>query len=246
MSAGADGLLQRFQILLYPDQRSTKRWIDQTPDKAAEQQYQAVFEELAALGWLKRTTSLKSGYLTTGPDSSPVYLFSFDCDAQAIATDWFVQLEAKILKESVPAFKSHLAKYRGLMPRLALNYFLIEASAKAINCSRVPKDAVLFGIAWCEHLESHARKLWASALEPERPPMSALAKRIEAGQIVNGISMRDIQQSNWSGLKSVEAVEMAAQALDSLGWVKVVVDKASGGRPSRRLQINPELLLRLK
>ena len=131
------------------------------------------------------------------------------------------------------------------MPRLALNYFLIETSAKTINCAALPIEAVNSAIAWCEHLESHARKVWAGVIDPSFHPTSSFAERIEKKQITNGMSLRDIQQSKWRDLKDVESVEIAAQKLESLGWIKIVIHKENGGRPSRKIGINPELLLRL-
>ena len=59
------------------------------------------------------------------------------------------------------------------------------------------------------------------------------------------MSLRDIQQSRWRDLKDVESVEIAAQKLESLGWIKIVIHYDTGGRPSRKIEINPELLLRL-
>ena len=243
--AGADGFIQRFQILLYPDRTPTKIFRDQSPDAAAKKQYETVFDEIAAQSWAKTTASLEKGFTTAGPDSSPYYVFSFDDEAQKIATEWFIALEEKISAETSPGFKSHIAKYRGLMPRLALNYFLTETSAKAMHCAALPIEAVNSAIAWCEHLESHARKVWAGVIDQSFHPTSSFAERIEKKQITNGMSLRDIQQSKWRDLKDVESVEIAAQKLESLGWIKIVIHKENGGRPSRKIEINPELLLRL-
>jgi hypothetical protein len=45
--------------------------------------------------------------------------------------------------------------------------------------------------------------------------------------------------------RKLESVEIAAQKLESLGWIKIVIHYDTGGRPSRKIKINPELLLRL-
>jgi len=242
---GADGLIQRFQILLYPDRTPTKIFRDQSPDAAAKKQYQTVFDELATQSWTKTTSPLEKGFTTAGPDSSLSNVFSFDGEAQKLATEWFIALEEKISAETSPAFKSHIAKYRGLMPRLALNYFLTETSAKAMYCAALPIESVNSAIAWCEHLESHARKVWAGVIDQSFHPTSAFAERIEKNQITDGMSLRELQQSKWRDLKDVESVEIAAQKLESLGWIKIVIHNDTGGRPSRTIEINPELLLRL-
>ena len=226
----------------HPDQRGPKKWIDETADADAKQRYETVFKALASQGWREKITSLKKGIRIDGPEASPYYIFSFDAEAQEIATDWFITLEKKIAAEKVPAFRSHIAKYRGLMPRLALNYFLIEASAGSIDHPSIPPTAVRYAIRWCEHLESHARKLWASALDPSLEAMRSLAKRIEDGQLTQITSLRDIQQSNWAGLKTVSNVESAVRRLNALGWTRMIIDNSSGGRPSPKVEINPYLL----
>ncbi len=246
LSSGADGLIQRFQILLYPDQPDEKKWIDKTADSEAKSTYESIFKGLAAQAWAAKTVSLEKGFMQNGPEDSPYLVFSFDEEAQKVATDWFIALEGKIAKETFPAFRSHISKFRGLMPRLALNYFLIEASAGSIDSGVIPKPAVNYAIRWCEHLEAHARKLWTDELDPSLQPTKFLAARIEEKRVKEHMSTRDIQQSNWKGLKSVDSLELAINRLQSLGWLSVSVDKSNGGRPSQKIRLNPKLLDRLK
>ena len=48
---GADGLLQRFQILLFPDARGPRKFVDEPADTVAKEAYEAVFKDLADLKW---------------------------------------------------------------------------------------------------------------------------------------------------------------------------------------------------
>lgn len=236
---GADGLLQRFQILLYPDRRGPRSYVDEPPDKDAQIAYNAVYKKLANDEW-KSICTFQAGIPIAGPDESPFHYFHFDDEAQAVATDWFIALETQIHAIEAPAFKSHIAKYRGLMPRLALNYFLIEACAGSISSQQVPVQAVRFAIAWCELLEAHAKKLWASAINPALAPTHKLAEKILTGKVVNNMEISVIQQKKWSKLTSTDQVDLAVTQLQTWGWLRRVVH-TTGGRPSPAIALNPAL-----
>ena len=238
---GADGLLQRFQILLYPDARGPRKHVDESPKEAAENKYAEIFQNLADEKW-KFLCTMETGIPLAGPKDSSYYYFHFDEDAQSRATEWFIALESKISSIVEHAFKSHIAKYRGLMPRLALNYFLIEASAGTVTTQEISLEAVEFAIALCDQLEAHAKKLWLSAIDPGIVPARAMADRILSGVIYNRMSLSQIQQSKWSKLSSVEDVRLGADQLESWGWLKQAVIE-TGGRRSTIIQLNPKLRL---
>lgn len=237
----ADGLLQRFQILLFPDSRGPRKFIDESPNKEAQENYQNVFDNLAALKW-QSLFSLKNGIALDGPEGSPYYYFHFEDEAQSRANEWFIELEAQIDLINVDAFKALMGKYRGLMPRLALNYFLIEVSAERITTQKIPLEAVEFAIEWCKHLEAHARKLWAPNINPALMPAKALAKRILEGTVEDRTSLSQIQQKNWSKLTKVKDVKLGVNQLEKWGWLKQEVLETQGA-PSTIILLNPELPL---
>ena len=236
---GADGLLQRFQILFYPDERRPRQYVDEKPNVQAQDAYKAVFEQLAAEEW-KSLCSLEKGMPVAGPDESPHFFFHFDEEAQSRATDWLIALESQIASIEAHAYKSHIAKYRGLMPRLALNYFLIEASAGTITEQKIPLAAVEFAIKWCELLEVHARKLWATSINPALAPTAKMAQHILSGRIINNMETSAIQQKHWSKLKTTDQVDLAISQLETWGWVKRYT-RETMGRPSSYIRLNPKI-----
>ena len=128
------------------------------------------------------------------------------------------------------------------MPRLALNYFLIEVSAERITTQKIPLEAVEFAIEWCKHLEAHARKLWAPNINPALMPAKALAKRILEGTVEDRTSLSQIQQKNWSKLTKVKDVKLGVNQLEKWGWLKQEVLETQGA-PSTIILLNPELPL---
>ena len=236
---GADGLLQRFQILLFPDARGPRKFVDEPADTDAKEAYEAVFKDLADLKW-QTLCSLEKGIPVDGIEDSCYYFFHFDEAAQASATEWFKELELQIDSIAAPAFKSHIAKYRGLMPRIALTYFLIEASAGSISEQQIPLEAVEFAIEWCQHLEAHAQKLWAPSINPAMFPSAKLAEKVLSGKVVDRMEVSAIQQKKWSKLTTTDQVDLAVSQLEEWGWLKRFT-RDTGGRPSPCVRINPGL-----
>ena len=77
---GADGLLQRFQILLYPDRRGPRSYVDEPADKDAQIAYNAVYKKLANDEW-KSICTFQAGIPIAGPDESSFHYFHFDDEA---------------------------------------------------------------------------------------------------------------------------------------------------------------------
>ena len=76
-----------------------------------------------------------------------------------------------------PVLLSHFAKYRSLMPSLALIFHLIDAVDAGTQAS-VPAGAATRAIAWCEYLAAHARRLYATVTDAARVAAVLLATRL--------------------------------------------------------------------
>ena len=69
----------------------------------------------------------------------------------------------------------------------------------------------------------------------------ALAEKIEAGQVVDGFTPRDVYNKNWHALTNKEAVREATSELIAAGWIREEKIK-TGGRPSTRFRLNPKIM----
>lgn len=225
----ADGLLQRFQLLVHPEERTEWRPVDRRPDqKAAE----AVFDVVAAIARLG--CSAPGGMVK----------LRFAADAQEPFNDWWSKLEIRLRSaefRDTPAFESHLAKYRSLMPSLALLFHVIDQSRHPGGpLGPVSFEAACMAADWCDYLELHARKIYAVELNAGLVAAHALATKLRAGQIPDGATIREIYRSGWSLLKTPEAAWEAVELLGAHGWVRVETSEGPG-RPSHSLRINPQL-----
>jgi hypothetical protein len=207
-----DGLLQRFQLLVYPDE--PKKWtlIDRKPDDQAQERASALMTKLAKMNFTDFGAYLdeKSG--------NPY--FHLDHEAQGIFYEWLRELEDKLLTSSdEPIMIEHLTKYRKLMPSLALIFHLINlASRRTIGA--VTADCVERAAAWCDYLETHARRIYGSGINPAYQAARSLARRIQAGELRDHTDTREIYRKQWSTLKTKEEVEIACHLLVEVGWLR--------------------------
>ena len=221
-SGGADGLLQRFQLLVWPDALPPWRRQDHEPNPAARER------AFAAVRALDELDPVRLGATLPGVGGVP-YL-AFDREAQALFDVWRDELEVRLRSEELqrtPAFCAHLAKYRSLMPQLALLTHLLEGAT-----GPVPLPAARCAAAWCEYLETHARKLYRRELAAGVECARLLAERIEAGDVHGGEAVRDLYRRGWRGLKTPDAMWEAVTTLERLGWVRVTEGVKATGRPA--------------
>jgi putative DNA primase/helicase len=135
-----------------------------------------------------------------------------------------------------PAIESHLAKYRKLVPALALNFTLIEDSSPlgVIDTTELAR-----AMEMADYLKSHAERLYAAASRPEMAAAGALLKLIQKGMLKEDFTLRDVVRKGWTGLTDLPALKKAAEQLVEYDWLRRVVIE-TGGRPSERYLINPD------
>ena len=142
---------------------------------------------------------------------------------------------------------SHLAKYRKLIPALALVFALIDTPDSG---GIVHEGELLRALAWGDYLRTHANRLYAAAVMPETTDAATLLSRIRAGRLVDrdgvildSFTPRQVAQKCWAGLATPDAVRKAADVLADYDCLRRDVvqsgDALGRGRPSDRYSINP-------
>jgi len=153
--AGADGLLQRFSLMVYPDISKDWKEIDRYPDASAKDAMSRLVNNLDNLNPFE--IGAESDEYSKAP------FLHFDSQAQALFSEWRGDLERRLRSgEEHEAFVSHLSKYRKLIPSLALINHLCEQGYGAVD-----KKSLLRAIAYAEYLESHARRVYSFAIRPD-------------------------------------------------------------------------------
>lgn len=226
--AGADGLMQRFQMLVAPD-RPTYSYVDRPQNREAKDLATATFERLKSLDY--QTIGAAKG------EHDKIPWLRFAPDAQELFAGWLTELEHRLRSDTEhDAFVSHLGKYRSLAPALALICHLADSQ----DGGPVSLNAIQRAAAWCTLLEAHARRVYACLLRKDARDAKAVLRKIREGKLTNPFRARDIKRSGWTGLSNDEDVAGALEVLEYHGWVwSRPVQGASGGRPTMEYLIHP-------
>jgi len=222
---GNDGLLQRIQIAVYPDAPATWQNVDRFPDTEQKNRAFEIFKILA------------DDEFYQGISGDPPAL-RFDDVAQDIFNEWRRELEDRLRTGDLsPVFESHLAKYRKLIPCLALIFHLIELADGKTN-GPVSEQAIIQAAAWGDYLESHAYRIYETAIYPGVTAAREILKHIKNGDIKDEATVREIRRHGWARLTTPEDVIAGLVVLQDFEWL-VIDQKVTGGRPSSYIRINP-------
>lgn len=235
-SLGNDGLLQRLQLLVYPDHRPWE-WSDRAPNKAAQSDAFKIFEVLDDFDPVSWGSA-------PADDRIKFPHFCFDEEAQEIFKEWATELHGqKLQNESQPLVAQHLAKYDKLFPALALIFHLVDC-ASGIERSTVSAESALRAAAWCEFLEAHARRCYGLLVDDGLRAAQTLAMHIRKGKLKDGFTVRDVRRNQWRHLTTTEAIQSALEWLEDENHVRQETVSAGprGGRPTTAYRINPALL----
>lgn len=229
-----DGLLQRFAMSVWPDMPKSWDYVDRVPSAVYRNRAFKLYDYLDGL------TPDTVAAITDENDKAFPFL-RFDASASERFRDWLTILMKRLRSEELhPALESHFAKYRSLVPSLALLHHLMSGKTGPVE-----DLSVLSALAWAEFLESHAFRIFGSAVNPRAQAASTILRRIKAGDLETGFSRRDIERKGWAGLQSdTEKIDAALAMLVEYGWLGKVSGTPAGqngGRPGLpTYTINPK------
>ncbi|MFS0754472.1 YfjI family protein [Noviherbaspirillum sp. 1P10PC] len=223
-----DGRIQRFQVLVYPDPVPWA-WHDRTPAKESRAAMRAIFDHLASFD------PVMDG-ATRANDHVKLPYFSFDDAAQKVFIAWSEDLYHRIVRETNPLMRQHLAKYEKLFCSLALIFHLVEG-----HVGHIKEDIALQAAAYCAYLESHARRIYAMTEAATMTAAQVLSRRLAEGKLDNGFTARDVHRKGWGSLAAPKQVESALSLLEEAGWVKPIQHQGDTGRPTVIYLINPQV-----
>ena len=218
----ADGLLQRFQLLVWPEAESFK-YVDRLPDGLAKEQAAALFDRADSFDFHRTGVADSSG-------DSPTITLS--AEAQEIFKDWFTQfMQSQRSEQNTHSgpLQAHFGKYPGLVGKLSL----IIHVADEIQASEVSARTIMKALAWLDYLTPHARRVYHSTEHPETTAAELLLGRLKRGELPTSFKSWEISRKGWHGLGDRESVKRACRLLFEFNWL-IELDPGgfTGGRPS--------------
>ena len=228
--AGDDGFAQRFGLLVWPDVAPNWKDIDREPDGEARRTANFVFDRLDALDPAKIGAQKD--------DFDPIPYLRFAPDALEAFRLWRGGLESRLRRgELHDAMVSHLNKYRGLIPKIALIVHLAEGAIGPVSLK-----ALQSALLWAEYLETHAERAYACVTSAKMSGAGLLLGKVRGGYLPSPFTARDVYGKGWSGLGDSKLVAEALQILVEYEWLREAVLR-TGGHPKTTYTINPKAQL---
>jgi predicted transcriptional regulator len=228
-----DGLIQRFQLLIWPDKLPGWSYKDQRRDADAFKKAEEAYRGIAEL------------------DSEKQLRMKFSEDAQQFFVEWLTKLMSDDLQNDDlhPSLESHFSKYRSLMPSLALLLSLADSNRDLVDLKYAEQAA-----RWCKYLMGHAHRVYASRISPAHSAALILSKKLEKGKLGDRegrFSLRDVYRSGWRELSTPDQARAALRVLEDYNWVRPEVDtdvpwERERGRPSETYETNPAIMERIR
>ncbi|WP_273782952.1 DUF3987 domain-containing protein, partial [Bartonella sp. ML69XJBT] len=215
-----DGLLQRFQMLVFPDERKERLWIDRPLNQKAWETYQGIFRSLY-----------------DKPIGSPEHPITirFSAKAQEMFREWWENFQRTVKGGHFSApLQAHLLKMPKTIPTLALIFELVEGGRFEIN-----KAALQTALRWEKYLLSHIKRLYGACDKLAAERAKLIVERCDWLQ--DGFTVRDIYKRDWKSLKDNETVKQALDLLCRCNYIREVSGESSqkGGRPTLHYEWHP-------
>ena len=192
-----DGLLQRIQLMTYPD-AVISAGKDTSPDIKAKSLLTSVFKYFSNL--------------PETPENETPEALNFTPEAQEVFYDWESENTDKAKKEKCPAMESHLSKYPAFVASLALIIHLADEQKR----TPVNDESLLKAVVLADYFESHARRIYAMTDKPDHSARSLAGK---LSILPNPFSLNDFKNKDWSGLKISEDRKEALLTLKDRGYI---------------------------
>jgi len=230
-----DGLIQRLQLLVYPDEPKQWKLVDQFPDLRARDRFTEIIKKLSEMDFTEHG-AIKDDY-TKFP------YFRYSDDAQEVFFEWLTELQTiKLQQDDDPIMLEHLGKFRSLFPSLALIFHLIDI-ADGDPPANISLEATKKAAAWCDYLELHARRIYSYVSDVGIKAAENLLTKITKGKLQDKFTARDIYRNQWHLLTDREIVRKAINELIDADCIREEEVKGAigTGRGKTIYRINPKL-----
>jgi hypothetical protein len=246
----ADGMIQRYQLAVFPDP-FTYKFVDKPTDIAAREKTYDLFKKLQALSFpnniypteqesISQANTVFSAAVSGASRNNQIdgkHYVSFDAEAQAFFEDWLTKHQHKLASGVYhPAMTAHLQKYRKLMTSLCLIFHCIEAVDQNNPIGAVSFATAQRAAAWCQFLERHAQRIYAYSNQDLGTKI--LLRHIIKGDLPQEFTLRDIQRRCWSGLTDRNKISFALDRLAEDGILhESLYIPPDGGRSTTKYKV---------
>ena len=215
---GDDGFIERFQLMVFPDDK-VFRFTDRSPNSQVAELAHEAFKRMAEIEFRE--------------DSAHRPALRFDLQAQQVFDTWYQALESRLREERSDHVQSHLGKYPSLMASLALIFHVLDHGP----AGTISKQTAEMAVHWCDVLETHAKRVYAIADDPLKGAR-VLVERLSLFKD-GSFTAEELRNKGWAGLQEKWERDFALEWAENHSYLHKEVKKNSKGRSSITYHINP-------
>ncbi|AHI31269.1 hypothetical protein AU15_07825 [Marinobacter salarius] len=204
-----DGLIQRFQLAVFPDRIKAWHWSDRPPNKLAYSTYAQAFRKFSEME----------------ADETPR---QFSPGAQEMFIEWMKEIQTKARSgELHPVMESHLMKMPKTVAALALIFELVDGTG-----DQVGEVATGKALDFADYLQSHAERLYSVATHGAVTGARLMIDRRD--KLSDPFTLREVQRKAWAGLTEKAQIRDTLDLLLDYGHLREIecLPSVAGGRPS--------------
>lgn len=218
-----DGLIQRMQLAVWPDDLREWDWKDRAPNTEARARYHKAFTDIHSLQ-------------LDDEHGEPTCL-RFTQGAQDHFIEWMEAIQADARAEEIPPIlESYLLKMPQTVAGLALLFELVDGGRDAVGISAIAR-----ALEWADYLRSHAERIYSIVTNGAVSAAKVILKL--RNKLPPTFTSRDVYRKKWSELSNSDVVKEALECLVDYHHLIAIESppSASGGRPKISYMWNPEL-----
>lgn len=223
-SAGSDGLMQRFQMVSYPD--FTQKFV-LNHEPLSEEQEEKVQQLFIALD-----KQMRSG----------ARMLHFADDAQTAFDTWLVQNENSCRSGGHPTYwESHLGKLSKLVGSLSIILHNWQEILEGVQSEVISLTSLQSVFLLTQYYIDHAQRCYDSTESIELAAARKILDLVQKGKLGTRFKAADIYGNSLGGLKNSRHVTDALQLLKDLRWAALDRRTPPNGRPSEDWVIHPNI-----
>ncbi|MEO9748184.1 MULTISPECIES: YfjI family protein [Marinobacter] len=203
-----DGLIQRFQLAVWPDPVKAWKWHDRPVNAEAKERYANVFRRLHA--WKARS------------EKGAPEVWHFSPEGQSLFISWMEEIQGEARSSRLASvMESHLLKMPKTVSGLALLFAIINGERDFVSA-----EATAMALDWADYLRTHANRLYSASVGAEIQAAHIILRK--RSEINSPFTARDVYRKCWSGVDS----SITPEALEILVDHRYLfaTDVSTGGR----------------
>lgn len=220
--SGADGFMQRFQMVTYPDHDMLYEVCNESIPPELQSRIESYFQRIdnEALTNLNRS-------------------LHFEDQAQLMFDKWHVSLENDCRSGQHPTYwESHLGKQTKLLASLCIILHRLFEAQTNITCDKVSVETLKAALELQNYFQEHSKRCYESIESVEVTDATRIIELIKKKRLPERFKAQDIYRPGLGGLKDSQRVRNALELLKEFQWIASEKVYGATGSPSEFWLVN--------